>query len=107
MGDLLFATSSPPFLGYDLFLCYLLCLAEIQGQETKHFFGTKFVNIFIVCINNDLLFHSFLPEDIRPDVLASISLTQKNKPKAFEPEGKGPNTGHIQATYDPSSSSPS
>ena len=102
MGDLLFATSSPPFLGYDLFLYYLLCLAEIRGQETL-----KFVNIFIVCINNDLLFHSFLPEDIRPDVLASISLTQKNKPKAFEPEGKGPNTGHIQATYDPSSSSPS
>lgn len=86
-------------------ICFVL--QKYKANKQNIFFGTKFVNIFIVCINNDLLFHSFLPEDIRPDVLASISLTQKNKPKAFEPEGKGPNTGHIQATYDPSSSSPS
>ena len=86
-------------------ICFVL--QKYKAKKQNIFLGTKSVNIFIVSINNDLLFHPFLPEDIRPDFLASISLKQKNKPEALSARGKRPSTGHVQATYDPSSSSPS
>lgn len=94
------------FFGCDLFLCYLLC-QKYKAKKQNIVFGTKFVNIFIVCINNGLLFHHFFQKTQELTFWPQSLSNKKTNLRHFEPEEKEPNTGHIQATYDPSSSNPS
>ena len=82
-------------------ICFVL--QKYKARKQNIFFGTKFVNIFIVCINNGSFVSSTSSRRFWPQSLSN----KRTNLKHFEPEGEGPNTEHIQATYDPSSSSPS